>query len=289
MKNHHNLSSDEGKIAKPSRTLTILNNFAKRFLFNFKITITILSIYLIFIYQSQDWETVKFCSSIIVPLTVLFLKIEYDESKVKKEKNLIMRNYLLSYLIDLSAINKRFKHSMPEKSIHIPQDLSLKINTYEDLIENKITIDNYLNPAFNYLYNIESREAIHNDLKALLSDILKRHELLYSEEVYSWVIQTQFHYRIFDAHDNQDINAAFRKVTIISGFHSKDENDAIRLNTTGNIPIKWNSLVKHMELLKNKMKAENDIMESLQNLITQLNEHDPNIKKNKYRFKLFYN
>ncbi|HCX2884286.1 TPA: hypothetical protein OZI11_002505 [Staphylococcus aureus] len=259
-----------------ANTTRKLNN---NFFYNYKMSLIILTsaiiigLFIHFKYHTLDFITPLL--SISIPLLVLFIKLERDETNAKNERVLISRNFLLAYLIELDDINKRFNKLTTNTPVPNIDDLSQNINTYDDIVDNANDVNMLIESSLANIEVIEQREAIHSDLKTLLSDMLKRNDLVYTDDEYQIFREIQFAYIWMDNSDSKEIHEVIGDFKVscgaylnVNGIHFSDGETVV--------PPKWKKFKKSLKSLNHKIEMDKLISQSISKLIQTLEVYDPN-------------
>lgn len=241
---------------------------------NYKITLTIILVtilILLFTYNfTHNWKVSLSPLNLSIPLLVLFIKLEHDDTQAKNEKVLVSRNYLLAYLIELDDISKHFG-SMPYiESIPDINDLENKVHDYSDIEGYIDSIKSIIRVLESNMTVIKERENVHGDLKNLLGNMLKQSNIIYTDSEYDILSKLQYAY-VFQQKTNLDsltetINS-FDAMLKTKSRYSEDE-----------LLDEWHKFVKSANTAKLRIHVDDEISKSVNELIQILEIYNPNSK-----------
>lgn len=249
-----------------------------------KIVLTGIVMTFVFRFIAKDFSFIPTLLSTMVPLLVLILKIEYDEVKQKEEQQLVGRNFLLAYSIEINELLKQFRKNKTIRkqskisflNTHILDTETVQqgyenLKIYSNMVKQKSEIYTQIEITKKMIESIENRQEAHDKFKDILTKMLKHKELVFTHEQYHELTLIQFAYMW----QFTDKLSEYKKTIddCKSSFDLYLGNDE-GYGTAILIP-KWTSFVNAINGVETQMDYEVKVYEQMNNLIDTINLYDP--------------
>lgn len=248
-------------------------------IYQYKITLIIVFIFLFstlfFCIIPKNWNSITIIISLLMPLLVLFLKLEYDEKQKRIQKRLVSRNFLLSYQAELNLIIRDFsKYRLLDSNKTLDLDTIFDVDkNYEEIILYKETIQEVVGTTRKNSKKLLNRLVIHEKLSQVIIQMLRHNELVFTDEAYNLIEKLNYYYVWHFKEHYLDLQNKYSDLYMIYAVH-------IDLPSSKQKVIdKWSDLCDYVRFIENRKDMDNSISSDLEKLINLLNDEKITLDK----------
>ncbi|MDU0936933.1 MAG: hypothetical protein E7A88_00145 [Dermabacter sp.] len=248
-------------------------------IYKYKITLTIVVIFifstLFLCFIPNNWHLITIIISLLMPLFVLFLKLEYDAEQNQIQKRLVSRNFLLSYQAELTFIIRDFyKYRLLDSNKSLDLDTIFDIDkNYEEIILDKKYIQEIVGTTRKNSKQLLERLKIHEKLSQVIIQMLRHNELVFTDEAYNLIEKINYFYVWHFKEHYLNLQNKYSNLFMI--FRVDIDTPSNKQNIIDN----WSDLCDYVHLIENRKDLENAIYHDLERLIELLNNEKKTLDK----------
>ena len=248
-------------------------------IYQYKITLIIVFIFifstLFFCIIPKNWNSITIIISLLMPLLVLFLKLEYDEEQKRIQKRLVSRNFLLSYQAELNLIIRDFsKYRLLDSNKTLDLDTIFDVDkNYEEIILYKETIQEIVGTTRKNSKKLLNRLVIHEKLSQVIIQMLRHNELVFTDEAYNLIENLNYYYVWHFKEHYFNLQNKYSDLFKIYRVHIDSPSNKQYVIDN------WSDLCDYVQIIENRKDMDKSISNNLENLIKLLNDEKQTLDK----------